>query len=373
MARRFISAVLCAVILVAGAASCSHIPPQDVITDGASKFSLGKVAEDYSLKDSGDLLKDLIDKYSGSYYDPSSDKMTDDEHDEAKKKRGTQEDSSVPEQSAQESSRQESSGQESSRQESSQQESSAEESSDGAQDEKPIVSNKTDLVRLMRKAYKETAECVEFTASDSFNYNYAKDMSGIYRMLQREDPIAVAGVESWKSWNDGSENEIYINYSFDIDELKRMKKETPQLVKDAVSKIKPRSNSDYDIVDAVNDYLCDTVYYPPDEPYEPVTHTPYGALKNGCAVCEGYACAAKLILNALGVECDIQTGDVTNGGGHAWNIVKVDDKWYQLDITWNDPSPSRHDYFLVTDDFMKNTRTWDESDYPKSARKAYGA
>ena len=131
--------------------------------------------------------------------------------------------------------------------------------------------------------------------------------------------------------------------------------------------------SDYEKICAVNEYLCDNVYYPDEEPYEPVTHTAYGALKNGCAVCEGYACATKLILNSYGVECDIQVGDCLNGGGHAWNLVKLDGAWYQLDVTWDDQSNDRSDYLLVTDEYMKQSRTWKESDYPISSKVPFSA
>jgi hypothetical protein len=116
---------------------------------------------------------------------------------------------------------------------------------------------------------------------------------------------------------------------------------------------------------------CDTVYYPASEPYAPLTHTAYGALANGEAVCEGYACAAKLLLNELGILCDIQFGVCTNGGGHAWNLVELDGQWYQMDVTWNDGSADRSDYLLVTDDYMRKSRTWDESDYPACAQTAY--
>ena len=73
----------------------------------------------------------------------------------------------------------------------------------------------------------------------------------------------------------------------------------------------------------------------------------------------------------FGIECDIQVGFCTNGGGHAWNLVELEGQWYQMDVTWNDSSAKRTDYLLVTDDYMKKSRTWDESDYPKCAPKAY--
>ena len=57
------------------------------------------------------------------------------------------------------------------------------------------------------------------------------------------------------------------------------------------------------------------------------------------------------------IDCVLVTG-TANGGGHAWNQVKVDGKWYNIDVTWDDPiyywggtlTPILvYDYFLVSD------------------------
>lgn len=350
MPRRFISlaVLMAASVLISG---CSSSKMQNMLNDGASNYGDGKTEENYHFKDSGILLDELIDKYSGSYYQPTGTPMTDDEYDNAKKAHGSS--PSTPDPSAPSS------------------ENDTGNSSDNS--EIPEVSNMTELLRVFHNAYDNTSEYVEFTAVDGFTFDMSDGLQTVYTTLQREDPIDVSGVASWTTWNRGNEYYISIYYSFDIDELKQIKAATTQLVEEAVQKITPDGLSEYEIVCAVNDYLCDTVYYPESEPYEPVTHTAYGALKNGVAVCEGYACAAKLILNGCGVECDIQVGECLDGGGHGWNLVKVDGMWYQLDVTWNDQSNERSDYLLVTDEYMKQSRTWKESDYPVSSKVPYSA
>ncbi|KIR01300.1 putative cell wall-binding protease [Lachnospiraceae bacterium TWA4] len=308
--------------------------------DGVNRFGSGKLEENYQLiHDSGALLDELIDKYSGSYYYPTASSMTDDEHDKANESENPH--GSKPDES--------------------------QTSNDSNITE---VSNMTDLMRIFHDAYDKTLEQIEFTTVGGFKVDI-EDLQTVYTQLQREDPIDVSGVESWQTWNMGDKYHIIITYSYEIEELKKIKSETVQLVDDVVKKVATNGLSDYEIVNAVNEYLCDTVYYPNTKPYEPITHTAYGALKNGVAVCEGYACAAKLILNGCGVECDIEVGDCLNGGGHAWNLVKVDSQWYQLDVTWNDESYSRSDYLLVTDDYMKQSRTWDENNYPVTPKVPY--
>lgn len=64
-------------------------------------------------------------------------------------------------------------------------------------------------------------------------------------------------------------------------------------------------------------------------------------------VCEGYAEAFKMLCDREGIPCIIVVGDA-NGGGHAWNYVKMEDnKWYAVDLTWDDQSSIFYDFFLV--------------------------
>ena len=47
------------------------------------------------------------------------------------------------------------------------------------------------------------------------------------------------------------------------------------------------------------------------------------------------------ILDDLGIPCIIVCGTGTNSSGntesHAWNYVQIEDKWYAIDVTWDDP------------------------------------
>ena len=77
----------------------------------------------------------------------------------------------------------------------------------------------------------------------------------------------------------------------------------------------------------------------------------------GLAVCDGYSKAFSLMCNMEGIDCARISGyAVTNFsyGGHAWNKVKLDGKWYMVDITWAERGDSEnmtetlsHYYFLI--------------------------
>ena len=56
---------------------------------------------------------------------------------------------------------------------------------------------------------------------------------------------------------------------------------------------------------------------------------------NKKSLCNGYAKATKYLLNKLGIESIYVLGEA-DGGSHAWNIVKCENKYYHLDTAWGD-------------------------------------
>lgn len=74
----------------------------------------------------------------------------------------------------------------------------------------------------------------------------------------------------------------------------------------------------------------------------------YSALVNGETVCAGYARAFQYILQQLGIPCYYCTGFA--GESHAWNIVSLDDGYYNVDTTWDDTDGGNYDYFNKTDE-----------------------
>ena len=90
----------------------------------------------------------------------------------------------------------------------------------------------------------------------------------------------------------------------------------------------------------IHDYLVDTIEY--DQKFtEKNIYNIYGALVSKTCVCEGYAKALQYLLNETELENIIITGTATNSDGktenHAWNYVNINEKWYAIDTTWDDP------------------------------------
>jgi len=316
LVKSLLAGLLCLALL-----GCGSLP--ELMHDGADRFAQGKPREDYAFSDSGALLNELIDRYSGSYRLPTGAQLDDESYDSALEKLDPEtEKNGIPQ-----------------------------------------VGSWDDLLAVFHKVYRETGDYLAIDLVDGYTVDFSQALQQVYNTLQREDPIYVCCVAQWSYGSRGNRYVFDLDYTIEETELRRMKDQTEALVDAAVAGLDTAGKSDYALVCAVNEYLCEAAYYP-EEPYAPETHTAYGTLANGVAVCEGYACAAKLLLNKLGILCDIQVGVCHDGGGHAWNLVQLDGQWYQMDVTWNDGGRSRTEYLLVSDAFMAKSRSWDASQYP---------
>ena len=157
-----------------------------------------------------------------------------------------------------------------------------------------------------------------------------------------------------------------------------------------VGQIIKSNMSDYECVKAIHDYLVKNVNYDSksiadgtinnDEGHP--SHTAEGALCNNLAVCDGYAKAFELLCAESGIYAYMMYGEGINPDGqkesHAWNVVKVNGEWYQVDCTWDDPvindsvvtdgSNLTYTYFLLTDTEMYKDHVLDAS-YSTNAKK----
>ena len=86
---------------------------------------------------------------------------------------------------------------------------------------------------------------------------------------------------------------------------------------------------------AVFDWLRRSVTYAEGDGTA-TAYTAYGALVNKAARCEGIALAYYRLARALGLDCRILAGELTENGetdAHAWNAVKLGESWYHVDVT----------------------------------------
>ena len=116
----------------------------------------------------------------------------------------------------------------------------------------------------------------------------------------------------------------------------------------------------------IHDYLAGEITYTEAEN----AHNSFGAIVEGKAVCEGYAEAFQYLCQRVGIQSFIAIGSSVNPStsspeGHAWNYVRIDGKYYQVDLTWNDQGEKLyHAYFNVTDEEISKDHDTTEVAFP---------
>ncbi len=105
-------------------------------------------------------------------------------------------------------------------------------------------------------------------------------------------------------------------------------------------------DADQSDAEQANDDDADRPEAPPESVSKDLGHTAYGALVENSrgdantAVCDGYTYAYAYLLQKAGIRCLVITGKAGNSeetaGNHSWNLVELDDEWYEVDATWDD-------------------------------------
>lgn len=116
-----------------------------------------------------------------------------------------------------------------------------------------------------------------------------------------------------------------------------------------------RNLDDYNKAAAIYDYIVQNVDYEYDSEDDKY-FTAYGALKEGKAVCQGYAQLFYRLAKEAGLSCRMIFGTTTDA--HAWNIVNIDGLYYLCDATYDVFCSSIEDCNY----FMKGSQDFDEYD-----------
>ena len=143
--------------------------------------------------------------------------------------------------------------------------------------------------------------------------------------------------------NKGSNNTAYMTYGVSSNKISfsnlrpKLKTElnTINIKAKAVLAVAKTKIGDYNKIKYVHDWLVNNMNY---------THNNAGinGFILGKGQCMTYAHMFQYLMNELGIDCIYV---VSTDGSHAWNRVKVNGKWYMIDVCWDDEY-STNKYFL---------------------------
>lgn len=107
------------------------------------------------------------------------------------------------------------------------------------------------------------------------------------------------------------------------------------IVADLLLQLDLGDKDQYHKICAIYDYICSTVTYDyinlNNNDYK-LKYTAYAALKNHCAICQGFSVAFYRLCLESGVDARVISSEAMV---HAWNIVQLGEDYYEMDSTWD--------------------------------------
>ena len=144
-------------------------------------------------------------------------------------------------------------------------------------------------------------------------------------------------------------------------ELKQLKTKVGEIVSVCVTD----GMTDREKIVALVNYVYDHCSYAPDWSKNRA-NTAWGLLVYGEAQCSGYARGMVALFDAAGIESRYihAAKDDSINPSHQWNLVRLDGKWYHIDVQMMDSSYSGTNKPIL---LMDSHLTFDESKYPNIA------
>ena len=193
------------------------------------------------------------------------------------------------------------------------------------------------------------------TAGHDFTFDFTA--SGTYRIYfyfmdnDRYDPQNDKGI-------------YYLRTTAEVTVNDAARPSVTQIVNNAVYLCRQEANgSEYDMALWLHDWTLDQLEYDHNLNW----CSAESGLTRHQGTCESYQRIYSKLLDAAGIA----NGRIT-GNGHTWNAVKIDGKWCQMDLTWDDTSDNwygdldqRHLYFGLTDELMAIAHSDHTANYQK--------
>ena len=180
------------------------------------------------------------------------------------------------------------------------------------------------------------------------------ELADVYMMVRLDHPEIFYSVTfKYRYFKESGNAEMIPEYLFD----KKKVQEHQKAMKARVEKLaRPAMKySEFEKIQYIHDFICQNVRY--DKLKKPYSHEIIGPLGQGVGVCEGIAKSVKILCDALGIWCMIALSENNPEKGikyrHAWNIIKMNGKYYHLDATFDNSLGKqemlRYDYFNLSD------------------------
>jgi len=157
---------------------------------------------------------------------------------------------------------------------------------------------------------------------------------------------------------------VKINYTDDVDVINEKIDAMDKKITEYTDGLENKTEFEKELL--IHDKLANNVKYSKDEELPRQYHTAEGALLDGIGVCDSFSKALQLLYDRIGIDSIIVLGTL-DGSPHAWNLVKIDNGWYHVDLTsshsiYDETGIINHAYFNLTTQNMKKIATLDDEE-----------
>lgn len=184
----------------------------------------------------------------------------------------------------------------------------------------------------LKKQYQSAIEAYIYENPDIFYLDATKMYINIEKITK------ITGVKYNVYINNGTKPNYLVDGFNSKQDVENYELQIEQVKNSLISTLEGKN--DYEKIKTVHDYLIENIEYDTTISQSNI-YDVYGALVLKKCVCEGYAKAFQYIMNEIGLENAIVIGMATNSKNqtenHAWNYVKLNEQWYAVDATWDDP------------------------------------
>lgn len=154
--------------------------------------------------------------------------------------------------------------------------------------------------------------------------------------------VGIVGTQQGTVWN------LTLVYAFAYFTDFQQEKAVNEKLATVMKSLNLSGKSEYQKAKLIYDYICSHVTYDYAHLQTPdyfLQYSAYAALMQGTSVCSGYAVLFYRMALEAGLDCRYIGGETDDGERHAWNIVRIGSKYYNLDATW-DAGNSNYQWFL---------------------------
>ncbi len=205
-----------------------------------------------------------------------------------------------------------------------------------------INSGKDKFTFYCPDSYKECISEIKYLANDQVTLSHINNFVHPYNSFKNIETL----------YDNTGKVTIKINHLYSYDDIKAVEEK----VNEIEDKLYDSNLSIKDQIKVYHDYIIDNTIYDSDRSDNNIikykSDTAYGTLIEGYSLCGGYTDSIAIILNDMAIENYRVSSD-----NHVWNAVKIDDKWYNLDLTWDDPVTNTGTQLIENDFFLIDTTT----------------